>query len=88
MCNFWIWWNRLLHCERLHSCGMIVETFTDELHALNSFVSKTHVYEDLKKKISEYRVVVIASPATDNSKISSIITYLKDAKRFNFNKCF
>lgn len=54
--------------ERLHSCGMIVETFTDELHALNSFVSKTHVYEDLKKKISEYEVVVIASPATDNSK--------------------
>ena len=54
--------------ERLHACGMIVKTFTDELHPLNSFVSDSFVYEDLKKKISEFEVVVIASPSTNKTK--------------------
>lgn len=57
-----------LIAERLNSCGMIVDTFTDDLHPLNSFVNQTFIYEELRKKISDYDVVVIASPSTNKTK--------------------
>jgi phosphoglycerate dehydrogenase-like enzyme len=54
--------------ERLNCCGMIVNTFSDELHPLNSFINEAFIYEELKKKISDYDVIVIASPSTNKSK--------------------
>jgi phosphoglycerate dehydrogenase-like enzyme len=47
---------------------MIVDTFSDELHPLNSFINETFIYEELKKKILDYDVIVIASPSTNKSK--------------------